>query len=360
MNYRLADVLASEAISAAATKTIPIVLTDVISRIVISVKAVNAAARATLLAHPAALVTKIELVDGSDVLFSLSGYEAQALNFYDNLKTVYSNISDGESEGQYTLFLMDFGRYLYDPELAFDPKKFNNPALKITYDRDACDTNAVSGTLEVRAYVFDEKVISPIGFLMNKQIETYTMVTTAYKYIHVPTDYAFRKLLVRAYLTNKSVDSQLDQFKLSEDNDKRIPIDVNGIDYMDVLASTYPKIHEEFALRVRTAATSVYVTPTHWPRAYVLGNVGTNAFGRRTYYEAERVGFACSADMDDPSFGEANGFIPHHTLCFPFGDQRDLADWYDVTRVGSLIARLKAATGATAVTTLFGQQLRNY
>lgn len=80
MNYRLANILAEEAATTAATKTLDINLADPISRIVVQMKGLNSSGVPT--AHPAKMISKIELVDGSDVLFSLSGVEAQALNFH--------------------------------------------------------------------------------------------------------------------------------------------------------------------------------------------------------------------------------------------------------------------------------------
>jgi len=128
MNYRLASILPSEAANTAGTKTIDINVADPISRFVIQMKGLNSADAPV--AHPAKMISKIELVDGSDVLFSLSGVEAQALNFYDEGKVPHTVLNYLNDVYAIATFHIDFGRFLYDPVLAFDPKKLRIHSLK--------------------------------------------------------------------------------------------------------------------------------------------------------------------------------------------------------------------------------------
>lgn len=360
MNYRTTDILASKAVTTG-TETIDIVLTDIVSRIFILLQAQNAhGATATLQAHPAALITKIELVDGSNVLYSLSGYEAQALTYYDTGKAYGGIIFDGDNNVNRAIFLMDFGRFLHDPVLAFDPKKFTNPQLKITYNYRAVDAAAASATLAVKANVFDEKLVSPIGFLMNKQIETYTASSLAYHYVDIPLDYAFRKLLVRAYYTNVQFDHEVDEVKLSEDNDKRIPFDLKAEEWIWYLRSVLPKIRDEFHMRISNTVTSMYSMATDFPMMHGLP-VENYWLHRATYFAGERQGAISSTALQAAAMLTVEGWEPHQTWFFPFGDQQDIDDWYDVTKLGSLRMRLHGTSGASgAAVTVFGQQLRRY
>jgi len=90
MNYRLASLLSSEAVNTAGTKTIDVNLAKPISRISIQMKGTNNGSVPT--AHPQNMLSKIELVDGSNVLFSLSGLQARSLNFYERGLLPYSII----------------------------------------------------------------------------------------------------------------------------------------------------------------------------------------------------------------------------------------------------------------------------
>lgn len=361
MNYRLAEILAEEDASTAKTKTIDITLRDVISRIIIRMRAKNGADRADLAAHPAKLVSKIELVDGSNVLFSLNGYEAQALNYYDQLVTPDTEIIDGETNWNFSTFVIDFGRHLYDTLLAFDPKKFTNPQLKITHDYQAVDTGATEGKLQVFAHIFDEKEVTPEGFLMSKQVQTYTSAADAYEYIDLPTDYPIRKLLVRAYLVDKAFDSEISEFKLSEDSDRRVPINTEIEPYLREVCGALPPIHEHFQIRTINTVRYFYGMPTYWPMFHGTHYSEAVAAMREGSYEGDKQGILSSATADRLFSGVIYGYIPHQVISFPFGLQDDPADWYDVTKLGSLRARLKGTAGSSAAeVTLFLQQMRKY
>lgn len=361
MNYRRADILTKEAASTAKTKTVDITLRDIISRIIIRMRGTNGTDRAVLAAHPAKLVSKIELVDGSNVLFSLNGYEAQALNYYDQLVTPDSEIQDSENAESFCTYYIDFGRFLFDPLLAFDPKKFTNPQIKITHDYQAVDSGAVAGNLEIFAEIFDEKAVAPIGFLMTKQIQTYSSASDAYEYVDLPTDYPYRKLLVRAYLEGKAFDSQISEFKLSEDSDKRIPINTDLEPYMRDLCGTLPPIVEHWLVRAQTESTRIFSMASYWPMVYGLGHAADDLRRDGSLLEADKIGILAATAQTQPSAGSITGYIPHQVVCFSFGLQDDPEDWYDVTKLGSLKARLKGTLDSEAAeVTVFVQQFRKY
>ncbi len=71
MNYRMATLHALKSYTADTTEIIDVNVRDPISQLIIELRVGNTADE--MQAHPIACLTKIELVDGSDVLFSLSG-----------------------------------------------------------------------------------------------------------------------------------------------------------------------------------------------------------------------------------------------------------------------------------------------
>ena len=87
MKYRDTILLSHESIATAGTRTLDITVKDIISGIDVQVKATNNGNTPT--AHPAAIISKLELVDGSDVLFGLSGAQAMARAFYDAKRTPF-------------------------------------------------------------------------------------------------------------------------------------------------------------------------------------------------------------------------------------------------------------------------------
>src|SRR4030042_2780635 len=121
MNYRLSTILDRELHSSDTTKVIDITLADKVSRMVVLYEPLNGA-EADPAAHPAKCISKIELVDGSDVLYSLTGQEAQAADWYSNLREPGNLMCYLNGMTAEMVYNINFGRFLYDPLYNFDPK----------------------------------------------------------------------------------------------------------------------------------------------------------------------------------------------------------------------------------------------
>jgi hypothetical protein len=197
MNHRNSVLLTPKDVGASGTEIVDLNFPDVISRLTIAFNAVNPGS-ITIQEVAAANVPKIEIVDGSDVLFSLTGMQAHALDFFDTGRQYSCGGSYVATWGLVAYLTINFGRWLFDKELGFDPKKFTNPQLKITYDEDVAVASCVSNTLGVMADMFDEAEAKPVGFLMNKEQFSYTPVAGATETIELPVDYPYRKLIVQA------------------------------------------------------------------------------------------------------------------------------------------------------------------
>lgn len=362
MKYRLATILDAENHSADTTKVIDLNLADPVSQIQIVYKPMNGAEAAST-GHPAKCITKIELVDGSDVLFSLTGQEAQAVDWY-HRKLEPPNIlwylNDNASE---MIFNINFGRFLWDTLLAFDPSKFTNPQLKITIDIDAGGVNADSGYLAVFAMIFDEKSVSPGGFLMHKEIKDYTLAASAHEYTDLPTDYIYRKLLMRIQKYGTGPEYCFNNIKLSEDNDRRIPINHLIGDILMLMVGQTRPYREWIITHGTTTFRNYHCTPTYWPVFAHAGWTGTATPQGATVYEGDGGRFkiaSTSAGLNQSVLCE--GWCPHGVIEIPFGLQNEIEDWYDVTSLGSLRLDLLSASGMSSDEScqIFLQQLRRY
>lgn len=359
MKYRDALILPEKALNESGTETIDINLDQHISRLELRYQVTTA--KHSMDAHPAKDITKIELVNGSDVLHSLNGYENQALCIYDRkCPTMLGGmaIAPGPRESMYSI---DFGRKLWDTELAFDPTRFRNPQLKVSYSRILSDTTATANALEVWAKCFDEKVISPIGFLMSKEHKEYSIGDDgSYEYTDLPTDYPVRKLLVRAYSDAATPWAQIKEARIDEEHEKRIPFDFKLDDYFRRMRGVWANVVEYITgVCTSTGAFAYYVTPTdYWKLA--LGNQIDTGY---LHPKSNTVGdkYIPMSDAGAPYFiALIIGYLPNHCFEFPFGDQEDLDDWWDVTRLGSARLRLRAGTTGSGTGQIVLQQLRRY
>jgi len=360
MNYRLAKILASTAYTSDKTEIIDIDVADPISQLII-VFALTNGGDASATGHPAECVTKIELVDGADVLFSLSGVEAEALDFYHNKQVPYSWFRYLNANTAERMIILNFGRYLWDPMLAFDPTKFTNPQLKITLDVDAGGMNTSANNLRVFAHLFDEKKISPVGFLMAKEMKNYTLGNDSHEYTDLPTDHTFRKLLIRAQRDDYQPDQQVANVKLSEDVDKRVIVDCTMEELIDVIANTSPPYIEQIIGPSAAALKYYFCTPGH---AVAIAGAGwkTTVNTAVTFYGGGGGHFSVIQTTANANWqAHVRGFCPHSVVEIPFGNQQDMDDWFDVSKVGNLKLDLTGGSSVgTAYAQVFLQQLRKY
>jgi len=358
MNYRLAKILSPEDLGEAGTKVIDLTVADVISRIDIIFRTKNG--DSAFEGHPAANITKIELVDGSDVLFSLTGMEAQALNFYDRKQPVDNHMTGSNGEWMRAVFGLDFGKYLFDPALAFDPTKFTNPQLKITWDEDVANLDCSDNYMTVMAHLFDELKPSPTAFLMSKQGYSYTPSANAYEYIDLPTDHPVRKMLVGSHQEEYTFTQMIAELKLSEDNDKRVPMDMTGDELFYLMKQIYPEYIENVYMAIGTSATAFRVTPSE--DAVIVGQQTSMTDGLHMVFSNGGLATGTKQTTAETIYMLCKGYIPHGLVSIPFGNPDDPADWYDVTKIGSLRLRLKAGAslGTAPTVEVITQQLRSY
>lgn len=358
MNYRHAVLLSHESIATAGTKTLDITLKDLISRICIQVKATNNGSAPT--AHPSAIVSKIEVVDGSDVIFGLSGKELLALQFFSTKKTPFvinNYLDDVMNVATYEIF---FGRWLYDPLLALDPTKFTNPQIKVTHNLASGGSSPDAATLEITADIFDQKAATPIGFLMAKENVSYTLVASANEYIDLPTDYALRKLLIMSLSDDKQPWEQYNEVKLSEDNDKRIPFDDKTSDLLKYMGNLFPRIHESIEGAALTTTRDFYIMSTYEVELAGIAMGFGASYLTSDYMYGGNVDIRGSAAANFKAV--VQGSAPFGALCLPFGNQDDNEDWYNVMDLGSLRLTLKAGSspGSSSTCEVLTEQLRTY
>lgn len=362
MKYRLATILSREQHTSDITKVIDLTLQDPISQLKIIYEPMSSAGSAPD-GHPAKCIEKIELVDGSDVLFSLSGVEAQALDFYHRKQEPANVLLYLNGNASEMVFNVNFGRFLFDPLFSFDPKKFRNPQLKITIDIDAGGCTSTSGYLAVLAHIFDEKEISPEAFFMHKEVKDYTLGAATHEYSDLPLDYPYRKLFLRIQKYGTGADYCFDTIKLSEDNDRRVPFNHSVSDILKSMVGQTRPYREWIIGWGTTTPTNFFCTPTYWP-AFAAAQWRINvADCQIAIYGGDGGRFSedqGAAGLNWQAIVE--GWCPHGVIEIPFGLQDDPEDWYDVRKLGSLRLNILSASGMSSSEScqIFLQQLRKY
>lgn len=359
MNYRWNEFLPAKSLSADNVETLDITTRDPISAIQIQYKGTNGDDVPD--GHPAKLVSKVEVVDGSEVICSLSGIELNALMYY-HFKVPPLNIMSYYNNQVVTAPLtIPFGRWLWDKELALDPTRFKNLQLKITTDLDGGGSSCDAGTLEVNLCLFDQKTINPIGFLMAKEWYSYTVVASAYETIEMPADHPIKMFMVQSLVATKQPWEVYNEIKLSEDGDKRVPLDNKTSDLLKYLCGLYPPIVESIEGKGSTTAVRHYITPTYEVDAGISGlNNNTNYFSEYGKYGGI---LDVVSDTANKYFGAVvKGYAPHGAIGIETGMPNEITDWYDVEKLNSLRLRLKGGSspGTGSSCKVVTQQLVKY
>lgn len=356
MKYRTAVVLDRTDVGASGTKVVDINLRDVISRLWVTFRATCPTTPA-LTDHPAKAISKIEIVNGSDVLYALDGLESQALDFYDSGRDRHDNGSLATAWTNVCNFYINFGRKLWDTMLAFDPKRFDNPQIKITFDEDAGITSVVANELGIVADCFDEKAVSPLGFLMAKEHFQYAPTANGWEYIDLPSDFPIRKVMLGGRLANFWVGSMWDTFKLSEDNDKKVPFSLESEFFETWLSHNFGHYVEHWATDLdATTGQRIYSCPT---QGLVFSG---NCYVSSGFTGAVPMGYSNLVITQDNiaiQSIDVVGDVPHGFFCIPMGDQDDLDDWWDV--VGKKVQlQIKAGANVASNAYIALEQLRRY
>jgi len=345
MNYRHALIYPpTDLTNGAGTLTLDIDIDKPISRINIRFKTsrlIN-----SMDAPAPANIPKIELVDGSRVLHSLTGYENQALAYYNRPNIAMEHGQHVANLSEVDYYALDFGRYLWDELLAFLADRFTNPQLKITYDENVADTTCSENEIEVWADIFDEKVINPLGFLMPIEHFAYTPGTSgSYETISLPEDRPIRQILVRAHMDGREPWYNISEARFDEGTLDRIPWEYTSLEYyFRRMQAVWPMIRTPFQAVPNTAGRTYYIPQSeYWASLNLLP-----ASAAATYYEAgtgAAGGKISLKGAEVQAIGEALGYLPWSCFQFPLGKQDVIEDWYDPAGKKPRL-RLRAFTGA--------------
>ena len=173
-------------------------------------------------------VSRIEVVDGSDVLYSLNMKDGMAVNCYAHKKFPYMSIDERASTVNRETVRINFGRFLGDPEYYLNPNDFTNLQLKETHALTiASDSGYGTGTgvLSVIVHLMEGDLPAPKAFLMNKEVFSYTSAASGVQIIELPDDYPIRAMFLHSLEANVAIDTDLSRVKMSLGMDKFIPFD---------------------------------------------------------------------------------------------------------------------------------------
>jgi len=307
------------------------------------------------------VVTKVEIVDGSEVLLSLNMFELMALNFYKTGKYPLSGPSEWPSGGQGAGGFLYFGRELWDQEYAFDPTAFKNPQLKISLNkaavRAASDTTAFATgdnlKVSVVAKIMENMGGRPSKYLMPRSINRWTSGTSGERRIELPTDYPYRMMLLRAYVQNSDIQECLTDLKITCDTDKYVMLNrkVNAltVEALEIFGRATVK-HDIFCSHAEVVRLVMNKEPDCrlWQVDLGVYNILGIAYQWSSQlYPIISTHAGVVDDTDRKYTMVEEGHCPHAVLAIPFGHMNLESTWFNPREYGKIEAIVTEAVAAT-------------
>ena len=302
------------------------------------------------------LIEEIAVVDGSEVIAAMNGPECFSMNCFDQGKPPLVWEQEHAGMSQYWCLPITFGRHLWDPNWIFDPTKFRNPQIRISFNLNAVAAVGAgayaTGTAQISVWAkVMEEGAEPVGYLMNKQLKEFASLASGQEVTYLPTDFPIRKLLVRAYKKAGDMTDAITRLKLSQDEDKWIPWDLNSADFIFLMRDWFP----EFEFHLKKEGDDNEQREHYggqYPHGMICGGeqdriVNVSGFANNIY-TLHAITDAGAGATEVQHWIDTKTRTPFDCYCYPFGDQMVPESWLEVGRMGNL--RLILTQGATGYT----------
>ena len=285
-------------------------------------------------------ISKIEvMLDTSTPCKSITGKQAAALQVYDQGHIGPSAWRNYASNTQFEYLLINFGRWLHDPNVGIDLARYNNVKLQITNDAAAADLSDISVSV-LKVLLRDAPSSNFLGYLRTEEWRRWTTVQAETIYSELPTEHRLRRigLFAQPPVDGSNVEGT-GMANLMEDIDLSLDtgqirvykggIDdlmrLNGFDLWGSLITGgqwYGNVDVGFDVGLG------YVEAGAWGSGSADGAVSTTV----PTLESGRTSFtqkAESFEADSPINFLMKGQAPHNLAMYRFDPDPDPATWLD-------------------------------
>lgn len=340
-----------------------------ITELTVGFQATNHGTAPNVDANIARTITKISLVDGSDVLWGLSGPMAVAEACYENGKMPRRLDREDASVASRIRIPIRFGNFLGDEKLAFDASKFVNPQIRVEYNLAAIAAvganSYATGTMYLAIYArVMEGAARPEAWIMAKELESWTTAASGYKYVDLPVDYPHRHLLARGFYTKVGLNSIWNEVKLSKNVDAFVFYDVEMAEIQRQIQSLYPALHQNRVLYCTHGDTLNCYFGDH--AKHIVQVMAGNYNAMVNYAEGTSIlvymynANAGTAETSDRALNlHSVGWCPENTVLLPMANPGDKEHWVAFESADKVRVRFKEAT-ASGTGTVATVQLRSY
>jgi hypothetical protein len=279
------------------------------------------------------------LVNGATVCKSLTGYQVQALGYYDQGVLPPGDWRNYAANTQFEYLLINFGRYLGDPEIGLDLSKFANVELQIT--NTATSSDFTSFSVSVLGYYMRGGQSGQFkGYMRTEEWRAWTTVSDETKYNDLPVEHIIRRVMLQAipdqsatFENDANMSSQMDDIELGLDTGQ-VRVYKGGID--DLMRENYLDTGKPVIVGGQVYADVDDGVDLSLGRTlmYVGGAVSKDGAGSGTVptLQADDLNGTVKPETfeaDSPINVLSIGFAPFYTAQFDFNLGWDAANWLD-------------------------------
>lgn len=295
------------------------------------------------------MVSKLAVVDGSNVLHSLSMQEEQAKNFFDTGQFPTQSLTQAAAGVVKEDAIIDFRRYPGDTAFYLDTSRYSNPQLQFTHALTISATAGFAtgtGKLTVIARVIDSGAPAQQGFVMAKEVDSFASAASGDHNTDLPLDFPISAILVLNPVNAKTPDNSLSNLKLTADTDSFIPVNIAYLDLLRYNQDEYGFAEQE--MTVLNGTTYTADGDLYEGVACVAGPAGATAKAIVTTLTAnEAAGVGTTGETGAVIF-QFRGSAPQSAVIYEFGDGKSADQIFSPSGVGKFQLKLtNAATGAT-------------
>lgn len=285
-------------------------------------------------------ISKLSVIlNGATVCKSLTGYQAQALAYYDQGVLPPGDWRNYAANTQNEYMLINFGRYMGDPDFGLDLSKFANVELQLT--NTAANTEFTSFSVSIYAmYLRGTQAGQFQGYMRTEEWRAWTTVSDETKYNDLPVEHLIRRILLEAvpdqsatFENDANMSSQMDDISLGLDTGQ-VRIYKGGID--DLMRENYMDTGKPVIVGGQMYADADDGVDLSLGRAliYVHGSVSKDGAGSSTVptLQADDLNGTVKPETyeaDSPINVLAIGFSPFYIAQFDFNLGWDVNNWLD-------------------------------
>ena len=321
-------------------------------------------------------ISKIEVVDGSNVIFSMNMEQAQALQLYATRRPPLNVITCNSFATNVSQAIIQFGRNMSDNQWALDPTRFTNLQLKVTYafTEGAGYWKDNNQKLTIYAMIQEQPATRPEGFLMSKEFYSFTKATSGDKTIDLARDFPYRLLIWGIKDCTSPVWNELSKVKIDCDFGKFIPIEQTCEDLAWENAAYHGMLFQQTEVvgdGVDEDKNAYYPFSWNWGASIESWNLGADCKVKRPYSGYITVRGAGATRSSTVPADEAladgqrvivtgRGYELNSTQHVRFGSLDDPEEFLRVEGFKSARLILTQGGGDALVSRVVSQQIRSY